>query len=311
MRNGMRYPAPPRLQGGVFHAQRTIYPKAMHLSFPQWQGAGERPALGVAARALPDLAPAYSWVRVPVEWSGELPRENGILGRGVLLRQLQSARSLLRERAPGRVFTLGGDCSVSLAPVAHLNALYQGDLTVVWLDAHADLNTPASSPSATLQGMPLRLLLGEGDAEFLRELSPPLHPLQVTLAGVRDFDPPEDAFVREKRLMHVTADALNAQPRALGNVLSRRGAGKLFVHLDLDVLDPLAFGALGWPVMGGLSLETVEAVLADLHGRFTVVGGALTEFLPLHRSGHATPDEHALAQRVLRAWLGDAESEKR
>lgn len=272
----------------------------MDLLFPQWQGAGDLPSLAAGARRLAELAPDRLWQEVPVDTSGPLALQDGILGRGPLLRQLEAARSLLSASSPGRLFTLGGDCAVELAPVSHLNARYGPDLSLVWLDAHADLNTPATSPSGTLHGMPLRHLLGEGDPEMLGRLASTLAPERVVLAGVRELDPPEAAFAEARGLARVSADDLNARPTALGDRLLERGARKLYLHLDLDVLDPADFGALGWPTAGGVTLAALLAVLGDLHGRFEVVGGGLTEYLP----GAGEHERDAL--RVLRAWLGEA-----
>ncbi|MFB9992064.1 arginase family protein [Deinococcus oregonensis] len=270
----------------------------MYLLFPQWQGAGDLPALAQGARRLAQLAPERSWQEVPLTVSGGLTVQEGILGRAPLLSQFGAVLALLAARPPTRLFTLGGDCAAELAPIATVNALYGPELTLVWLDAHGDLNIPASSPRGTFHGMPLRHLLGEGDAEVLSALPSTLRPSQVVLTGVRELDPPEQAYVDAQGWIPVTAAALNAQPTALGDLLTQRGARKLYVHLDLDVLDPTEFSAVGWPTPGGLTLRALLSLLRDLHARFEVVGGGLTEYLP----GAAEQEERA--GQVLHTWLG-------
>ncbi|MFB9990831.1 arginase family protein [Deinococcus oregonensis] len=125
-----------------------------------------------------------------------------------------------------------------------------------------------------------------------------LRPAQVVLAGVRELDPPEQAYMDAESWIPIPAATLNEQPTALGDLLTQRGAQKLYVHLDLDVLDPTEFSALGWPTPGGLTLRALLALLKDVHARFEVVGGGLTEYLP----GDADQEERAA--RVLHAWLG-------
>ncbi|MFB9990832.1 arginase family protein [Deinococcus oregonensis] len=145
----------------------------MHLLFPQWQGAGDLPALAQGARRLAQLAPDILWQEVPLTASEGLTVQDGIVGRAPLLRQFEAVLDLLVVQQPTQLFTLGGDCAVELAPIAALNMHYGPELTLVWLDAHGDLNTPVSSPSGTFHGMPLRHLLGEGDPEVVK----PCHPL--------------------------------------------------------------------------------------------------------------------------------------
>jgi arginase len=175
---------------------------------------------------------------------------------------------------------VGGDCSVEIAPVSYLNRRYAGDLALVWLDAHADLNTPASSPSGTLHGMPLRVLLGDGDSDILGQAFSKLDPRQVVLAGVRAFDPPERAYVEAQGLMHLTADAFARDPDELIGAIRARGYRHIYVHLDFDVLDPTTFTSTEWPTPGGLTPDALGRVLVALQGAFDVVGLGATEYFP-------------------------------
>src|SRR6476659_3005821 len=121
----------------------------------------------------------------------------GVLGLSTIAPRFQNTIRDLRERNPCRILIVGGTCGAEVAPIGYLNEKYDGDLAVIWLDAHEDLNTPASSPSGHFHGMALRTLLGEGPDEYVSFLSRPLTPAQVFLAGSRDLDLPERVFIEQ------------------------------------------------------------------------------------------------------------------
>lgn len=274
----------------------------LYLAFPQWQGAGHLPELGAAVRRLAMEARPPDWQLMDLPEMRSIQLEAGVLGRTPLLRQLDDLTELLAREQPERIFMLAGDCAAELAPVSFLNVRHP-DLTLLWLDAHADLNTPQSSPSGTLHGMPLRHLLGHGDADVLARLPAPLRPEQVVLAGVRDLDPAEEACADALQLAQVGVPELHAAPSRLGDLLAQRGVRRLYLHVDLDVLNPADFGSLGWPTPGGLRMDALLALLVDLHGRFEIVGGGLTEYLPSPAQETAQRDE-ASVRRILSAWRG-------
>ena len=138
--------------------------KEISLIFPQWQGYGLSTKLADGARLIASqLSSSYTCATVAVELREDLTIQNGILGYASILRQLDYARSLLLEENPSRILTVGGDCGVEVAPISFLNHRYDQSITVIWLDAHGDLNTPMLSPSGHFHGMPLRVLMGDGD----------------------------------------------------------------------------------------------------------------------------------------------------
>ena len=158
-------------------------------------------------------------MRVDLAASEGLEIQRGIRGRAQLLQQLETATAILEQTQPEHLFTIGGDCGVDLAPASYLNAQHDS-LALVWLDAHADLNTPASSPSGAFHRMILRTLLGEGDPDFLAQAFSMFSPEQVFLAGARDFDPPERAFARG--LEHLSVNDLEHQPIVLAEQIKAR-----------------------------------------------------------------------------------------
>lgn len=88
---------------------------------------------------------------VPVSTQiGERRVTDGVLDRDVILRQTKAALEMLRASDPGRIVTLGGDCSVSVVPFTYLAAKYGGDVAMVWIDAHPDITLPGDPYPATM-----------------------------------------------------------------------------------------------------------------------------------------------------------------
>ncbi|MFL5576230.1 MAG: arginase family protein [Gemmatimonadaceae bacterium] len=254
----------------------------LHLLFPQWQGAGDVPGVGRGAHRLRRLTEHVPWVEVPIHpCTAELPVENGIRGLDVLRAHLRVALAVVNATVPSAILTVGGDCSVELAPVTYLNARYRAGLAVVWLDAHADLNTPESSPSATLHGMALRCILGEGEGSLVGDLPSRLRPDQVLLAGVRDLDAAERDFIAAAGMCCLGVEQLRADASCVASWLADRGARHAYVHIDLDVLDPGEFAEVAVPAACGLTLDGLEALLdAVRHAGCEVVGAGVTEHVP-------------------------------
>ncbi len=258
-------------------------PKTLFLLFPQWQGSGasQPQRLFEGCWQLQALLAERSFIGVPVDPEAQSETEAGVLRRAELLQHLSIAQAKLDGAQPERVFTLGGDCSVDAAPVRYLNERYEGRLAILWLDAHADLNTPGSSPSKAFHGMVLRALLGEGDPEIVQRMGGrPLEPSQVFLGGVRQFDPPELAYAGESRLRLFNVPDLEDHPERLIDTVAARGFEKLHIHLDLDVLAPEVFSSVGYPAPGGMTIEGLTRLLQALKGAFEVAGFTLTEYMP-------------------------------
>ncbi|MGL4610410.1 MAG: arginase family protein [Trueperaceae bacterium] len=249
----------------------------LQLLFPQWQGSGHARAkeLRNGALSLRDVL-AMNSKEVDIE-DVDTETSQNILRYADIVLNLEEALNIIQAAKPKRILTIGGDCGVDAAPVRYLNHYYK-DLAVLWIDAHADLNTPESSPSKSFHGMILRTLLGEGDATILDKLSSPLSADQVFLAGVREFDPPELAYSQEQRLKLFGIKDLESNQDALVEVMQTRGFKNLHIHLDLDVLDPSTFASTCYPTPNGLSVDGLLQLLAMLCKNLNVVGFTLTEF---------------------------------
>ncbi|MGW4523299.1 arginase family protein [Amycolatopsis sp. NPDC004378] len=186
--------------------------------------------------------------------------DKGVASRAVLTGPNRAAQLAALEAPGGPVLTIGGDCGVELVPIGVARFRYGPGLGVVWFDAHADLNTAESSPSGAFHGMVLRSLLGEGDPDFAA--SPALEPGRVALQGTRAFDPEEHAAV-SRGLAVTSVDAL-------------AGVEKLYVHVDLDVLDPAEFAGLNYPEPDGWTIPQLVRAL-DALATYDVVGAGITE----------------------------------
>ncbi|MGW3793204.1 arginase family protein [Micromonospora arida] len=243
---------------------------------PMWQGADDIRVRDGAAALGALAAPGTQRVTVPVPTGGS-EREKGVRHRAAVVDGYRAHRDVLARHRPRRLLTLGGDCAVEVASVAHLAGRYAQRLFVLWIDAHGDLNTPASSPSGTAHGMPLRLLL-DADADGALPAPRCLTRGQVALVGVRDLDPAEVEYVRRHDLPVLDCATLGAQPTRLAE-LPPPGAA-VYVHLDLDVLDPSALPAVAVPTPGGLTSAALARSLTALRADHQVVGVGITEYVP-------------------------------
>jgi arginase len=170
-----------------------------------------------------------------------------------------------RAREEGRVpLVLGGDHSIAIGTLSGLAGSGPGG--VLWLDAHGDLNTPETSPSGNVHGMPLAVSLGLCGPKFARDglRVPALDPSRVALVGIRSLDPGEQSLVRDLGLAVYTIsdiDRRGVEP-VIEEALARITGGP-FVHVsvDLDVVDPEVAPGVGDPVRGGLSYREAHLAL--------------------------------------------------
>lgn len=158
--------------------------------------------------------------------------------------------------------TLGGDHSLSIGSVSAVAAHYRErgeSIGVIWADAHADMNVPATTPSGNIHGMSLAVLLGHGHPKLtgMPGEQPALRPENVALVGTRDVDPGERDLLAALGIRVFTMSEIDE--RGLGTCLDEAiervcaGTAGFHLSLDLDVLDPRFAPGVGTPVQGGLS----------------------------------------------------------
>lgn len=167
--------------------------------------------------------------------------------------------------AGGVPLALLGECTLAPAVTAGLRVLHP-DLVLVWVDAHGDLNTPATTPSGFLGGMPFAILLGWCH-EPLRKaagVDPPLPEERASLVGARDLDPGERDSIAASQL--VVADDI------AGALAALPAGAPVHLHLDGDVLDPDDAPGVDFPALGGWSGERLDTEMAALAATGRVVG---------------------------------------
>ncbi|NYI06451.1 arginase family protein [Allostreptomyces psammosilenae] len=291
-----------------------------YIVIPQWQGSSSPRALGLIAGAeavRAELLPASADVRlVPVptaETATEDPSGHGSVRRLDALARVRADATALLADVNGVTITVGGDCAADQPSVERaLRRNSSGDgngssdgngMALVWLDAHGDINTPASSPSGAYHGMVVRGLLGDGPAELAAPPDARLTPDRLVLAGTRSLDAGERTFIeatgiRMLPVAELTPDALVAAVRATG-------ARSVYVHIDLDVLDPAHIAGIGFPEPGGLSPDRLVELVGAVREAFDFAGGAVTEFCPDSPAGTtATARDLDTVRRILTALAG-------
>ena len=185
---------------------------------------------------------------------------------------------------------LGGDHSLAAGSVgasADYAATLGQDIGVIWLDAHGDMNTPATTTSGNVHGMPLAALLGPEPAELSRigRRSPKIRPEYTALIGIRNLDALEKERIRASgahvfTMKDVDRDGMAAvMERALA-VVARDTCG-VHVSFDLDVCDPAIAPGVGTPVKGGLDYREAHLAMEMIADSGRLIGLDLVEVNPI------------------------------
>jgi len=261
---------------------------------PQWQGSVSARAMSHAdgATAIQGDLPASATILV------EVPVEAGeSLGTGVhrysTLVRVRELTTQALSQAGGTPIMIGGDCGAALAAVEFAAAQGrsdaagdgsgEGDLAVLWLDAHPDLNSPDTSPSGAFNGMVLRAIAGDGAEGLVLDPATRVAPSKLVLGGIRAIDDGERDFIDEHDVTVLTVEDLS-DPALVVGALEQTGAARVFVHVDLDVLDPSALAGLSYPMPFGVGPAELVALLKAVDDRFPLAGASIAGFSP------ASPD---------------------
>ena len=222
-------------------------------------------------------ASATHVVEVPMEAGESL--ETGVHRFSALIAVREAAMAELRA-LESPVVTIGGDCAADLASVQHAVASRPaGEVALIWLDAHGDLNDATTSPSGAFHGMVLRALLGDAPDGLASTGAEVLSPSNVILAGARALDDGESAYVDAEGIRMLGVDDL-ADPATVIAAIEATGASAVYLHIDLDVLDPATVAGIGFPEPFGVQPEQLSDLIRAIRGRFELAGAALTEFAP-------------------------------
>jgi arginase len=184
---------------------------------------------------------------------------------------------------------LGGDHSVAIGTVSGLSRYFKKrgeQLGVVWVDAHTDVNTPATTPSGNVHGMPLAVLLGHGPEELVRIAgdSPALRPEDVVVIGARQVDPGEVDLVAKLGIRVFSMSELDHRGTATcvdeAFEQASRESGVVHLSFDLDAADPSVAPGVGTPVAGGLNLRESHLICETVASLGVLVGLEMVELNP-------------------------------
>lgn len=263
------------------------------LGVPMDLGAGRRGVdMGPSALRLARLAPTLRKlghevldlgnVPVPIAETSELT--SGLPYADVIAATSRATYELCRSLPDDRfVIAIGGDHAISMGTVA---GLADGKRTgLVWVDAHADINTPESSPSGNIHGMPVAHLLGLGDERFTSIWGgAAIRPEDLVYIGLRSVDEPERELLRELGVLAFSMkeiDRLGLARVAAKTVEHLADLERVHVSFDADVLDPSLAPGVGTPVAGGLTYREAHLLMELLADSGTVTSLDLVEVNPI------------------------------
>lgn len=224
----------------------------------------------VAAAMHPDKR-----VRIPF-----LPRDRYLTAARESCRTLSDAvAASLREGA--RCVIVGGECTLVAGSIPGALAV-EPDLALVYFDAHADFNTLATTPSHLVGGMCLAHVCGRKIAPLLWPGVRSIADDRVALVGARALDPGEVGLLAASKVRRI---AFDGERRDAPGLLAFARRKQLWIHVDIDVVDPAEVPAVDFPVEGGPSLRSLTDVLASLASVATVRGVEICSYDPRKDNG--------------------------
>nr|WP_106781767.1 arginase [Lysinibacillus timonensis] len=203
---------------------------------------------------------------------------------------------------------LGGDHSIAIGTLAGL-AKHYNNLGVIWYDAHADLNTPETTPSGNIHGMPLAISLGLGNNQLvnINGYGPKIKPENVIIIGARSVDPGEKELIKELGIkvysMH-EIDRLGMTKVIEESIayFKQRNVDGVHLSLDLDGLDPLYTPGVGTPVPGGITYRESHLAMEMLEEAQIITSAEFVEVNPILDERNKTADT---AVALMGSLLGE------
>jgi arginase len=210
----------------------------------------------------------------------------------------------------GMPLVLGGDHSVAVGTVSGVSRYFRtrGErIGLIWLDAHADMNTPDSSPSGNVHGMPLACIVGIGPAELTNMFSykPKVAPENTVIVGLRDVDAMEKPHVSQSGVRAFTMRDLDE--RGLRAVMedairiASEGTAGFHLSLDMDFVDPKDAPGVGTPVRGGVTYREAHLAMEMICDSRRMLSMEVVEVNPVIDEVNRTAD---LAVELIMSGLG-------
>ena len=269
----------------------------LRLIWPQWQGGGTssvkefasefplddaRRGYAVGSAVLDAVLPSHDGptATVPVTMSDDgLEERDGVEAKTVILEQLAAALEVIGQHDPARITTLGGECSVSVAPFSELARRYGEDLAILWIDSHPDVGTPKSEYPG-YHAMAVAALTGHGDPDVLDLLPATVSPDRVALVGLHSWSDDDFPNVAEWGIQSFSPDDLRETTRPLLDWVAATGCSRVAIHFDVDTIDSneIVLGLGAEP--NGLTSAEVRRIVTDVDRAVDVVGFTIAEFIP-------------------------------
>lgn len=271
--------------------------KTIRMIYPQWQGASisawipevknpDDASRGyyLGAQLLDLLAPKnpqQKTITVPVSQEvGDRTPVEGVIDRDVIAKQTKTAVAMLDVEQPERIITLGGECSVSVVPFTWLAKKYEGDVAVLWIDAHPDISLPGDVYPA-YHAMAVTAMLGKGNKKILSELPAQIPTNRILLVGLRDWER-QQIVDRQKELglKHVGVEDVQQSSEKILSWIKATGAKHVLIHFDMDVLDPAEIIPAVGVVKNGLKMAEVVRIINDVTTAYDVDALTVAEPMP-------------------------------
>ncbi len=223
------------------------------------------------------------------------------------LLRMEVEMSLARDMLP---IVIGGDHSIAMGTISGSSSFYRKknqNIGLIWVDAHADMNTPASSPTGNLHGMPLSTLLGKGIPQLveLGGFAGKLRPENVALIGIRTLDHEEKKICRESGIRYFTMREIDERGMAPimkeAVAVATKGTAGIHLSFDIDGIDPLYAPGVSTPVTGGLSYREAHLALEMIADTGMLTSMEFVELNPMRDVAHKTAE---LLVELVQSALG-------
>ncbi len=233
----------------------------------------------------------------------EMLRE--VNGNAKYLPEITEACQALAEKVntvlqhDGIPIVLGGDHSIAIGSVSGLAAFYRRQekrVGVLWFDAHGDMNTPESSPSGNIHGMPFAAILGHGATELthISGFAPKVHPEDCALLGARDVDSTEAKIMRNSGVRIYTMREIDERGMSAcmdeAIAIASRNTVGFHVTMDMDFVDPAFAPGVGTPVPGGPTYRESHLAMEKVADSGKMLSFELTEVNPVLDTANRTAE---------------------
>lgn len=286
--------------------------KVRIIGFPSDLGASRRGVdMGPSAIRIANVGPRLKQIGYEVEDVGNVTvavRESvqsESSSKNKFLKEIVDATKSLKEKVyaalkEGKVpLTLGGDHSLAIGSIAGVAKFYgekKQKIGVIWLDAHGDINTPDTSASGNIHGMPLAHCLGIGHKDLLSigDKQPLIDSSRAVLIGIRDLDPGERNAIREQGVRAFTMRDIDEM--GMRNVIQEaikiatNGTAGFHLSFDVDCMDPREAPGVGTAVRGGTTYREGHLAMELLHDSGKMLAMDITEVNPVLDTSNQTAD---------------------